>query len=402
MNTSRCSLPLAILLFAAIADRSALADSSPAVANRLVLLDGTTVAAQSLSIQADQLSGEGVPAQLTLDDLRRIERPGAAMDHSELRGTVVELRNGRIESQRVTLADEKFTLRWIGGESLALPLDLVTGLRFAAAATNADFEKALRLPFAEFDRVFVADESGQVSLVTGLVDALDEQELRFEVSGQQRQLPRSKLFGIVLAQPAMIRAAARCAVVFVDGSVLSGESLEVAAKRGTLSLGAGLTAEFPWTIVSSVTIRSRRVAYLSDLQPLAEEQQPLVTLGFPAQRDRGAAGQGLKLGSRVYEKGLGVHARSLLTFPTEKQWDIFSATIGLDSASGGKGDCIFQVLADGQLIFSKRMRGTDDPQEIQLPVTGRAQVTLRVEPGAGLDLGDHANWCDARLIRNKQ
>jgi hypothetical protein len=28
-------------------------------------------------------------------------------------------------------------------------------------------------------------------------------------------------------------------------------------------------------------------------------------------------------------------------------------------------------------------------------------VTLVVEPGEGLDLGDHANWCDARFIKNK-
>jgi hypothetical protein len=28
-------------------------------------------------------------------------------------------------------------------------------------------------------------------------------------------------------------------------------------------------------------------------------------------------------------------------------------------------------------------------------------VTLLVEPGEGLDLADHADWCDARFIKNR-
>jgi hypothetical protein len=42
---------------------------------QLILLDGQAVSIQSLAIAAGKLSGEGVPAELTLDDLRRIELP---------------------------------------------------------------------------------------------------------------------------------------------------------------------------------------------------------------------------------------------------------------------------------------------------------------------------------------
>ena len=66
----------------------------------------------------------------------------------------------------------------------------------------------------------------------------------------------------------------------------------------------------------------------------------------------------------------------------------------------GKGDCVFVVLADGEPLLTRRMRGNEPPEEIQLPIAGREQVTLVVEPGEGLDLADHADWCDARLIKN--
>jgi hypothetical protein len=107
------------------------------------------------------------------------------------------------------------------------------------------------------------------------------------------------------------------------------------------------------------------------------------------------------LGARTFEKGLGVHARSSLTFAADKKWDSFAATVGLDAEAHGKGDCIFVVLADGEPLLTRRMKGTDPPKEIQLAITGREKVTLMVEPGEGLDLADHADWCEARFIKQK-
>jgi alpha-galactosidase len=113
-------------------------------------------------------------------------------------------------------------------------------------------------------------------------------------------------------------------------------------------------------------------------------------------------GKPLTIGTQVYDKGIGVHARSSLTFAADKKWDTLAATIGLDAGAGGKGDCVFVVVADGQPIFSRRMRGTDPPHELQLPITGREQITLLVEPGEGLDMADHANWCDVRLLKSRK
>jgi hypothetical protein len=60
------------------------------------------------------------------------------------------------------------------------------------------------------------------------------------------------------------------------------------------------------------------------------------------------------------------------------------------------------VLGDGQPIFTQRMRGNDPPQEVKLDISRFERIALLVEPGEGLDLGDHADWCEVRFIRNKQ
>jgi hypothetical protein len=143
------------------------------------------------------------------------------------------------------------------------------------------------------------------------------------------------------------------------------------------------------------------VAFLSDLKPTAEEQQALVTLPRPAQRDKNVLAKPLMIGTKTYDKGLGVHARSSLSFAAEGKWDALAATIGLDAAAGGKGDCVFSVLADGQAVFTRRIKGTDAPHDISVPIAGKEQIVLLVEPGEGLDLGDLADWCDVRFIKNR-
>jgi NPCBM/NEW2 domain len=393
---------LIVVVFAVSAHLSLGAVPGKLAPSQMVLLDGSTIPAPALHIKSDQLSGDGVPANLTLDDLWRIERLHEAPMVVNNPSASVEIRGGRLLASKVSIANEKCLVACMFGESLSLPVDLIRAVRLKTATTSAAFEKALTMPSSKLDRIFVTDETGEVSVVTGLVESLEDKNLKLVINGQMREVPRAKIFGIVVAQPAVADTPLRCAVTFVDGSALSGTSLSLAAERATLTMSAGGTAEFAWSVVSRVTIRSSRVAFLSDLKPIVEEQQPLVTLAFPARRDRSVSGRPLTLGSRTYEKGLGVHARSLLTFQAERKWDVFAATIGLDSASGGKGDCIFKVLADGETILAQRMQGTDLPRDIQLPITGREQLTLLVDPGEGLDLADHANWCDARFIQNKR
>jgi hypothetical protein len=371
--------------------------------NKLVLIDGSDVPLKSLTIDGGMLSGEGVPANLTLDDLRRIELPLPSSSSRVKAAAVVELRGGgHVLAQSVSITNEKCRIEWTGGEPLSLPIDLVRAVRLDPDAASAVFDKAISTPSAELDRVFIKDEAGKLSNVTGLIDSLDGEQLKIEISGQQHSVPRSKLFGIVLAQSAASDGPQRCVVEFHDGSRLGGETLALQDEKATLAFPAGASAAFSWTAVSRVTIRSSRVTFLSDLKPLAEEQQPIVTLPLPAQRDQSLSGKPLMLGTRTYDKGLGVHARSSLTFAAEKKWDVFAATIGLDADSGGKGDCVFVVLADGQPLLTRRLKGNESPEDIHLPIAGREQVTLLVEPGEGLDLADHANWCDARFIKNRE
>src|SRR5262245_33765644 len=109
--------PLPVLAFAAVSMAMAGAIGQPTkfTEPQLILLDGSSVQVRSLEINGGKLRGEGVPPDLTLDDLRRIELPGDAAATSAKPSAVVDLRGGgRVFAKSVAIGSEKFRLEWTG------------------------------------------------------------------------------------------------------------------------------------------------------------------------------------------------------------------------------------------------------------------------------------------------
>ncbi len=365
----------------------------------LSLLDGQLINAKSLSLASGKLSGDGVPNGLALDDLRRIEL-SSDQPAADKPAVVVELRGGgRIHGKSVTIGDERCRVEWPLGEPLALGIDVVRAVRLTPEATPAEFDNALSTPAADADRIFFKVD-GKSDSISGLIVSLSAEQLTFQLEGAERKLPRSQIVGLVLAQPVAEAEVTRCTVHLRDGSRLAGDLTSISGAAATLSLPGGGQVAFPWSAALAVDVRSARVAYLSDLKPLEVEESTLLTLPRPWQRDKSVMARPLTLGRRVFDKGIGVHARSMLTFAADRKYDVLAAVIGLDEQAGGKGDCVFTVLGDGQPVFTQRLQGNDPPQDLKVEISRYERITLLVEPGEGLDLGDHANWCDVRMIKS--
>lgn len=367
--------------------------------DRLILLDGETVSAAISGIDAQgRVRGEKVPLGLDLDGLRRIERAAAA-PRSAGSGIVLELSGGKLFASGVTIGSDRCDIAWEFGEKLSLPIDVVRAIRFDPQGKFEAFEEALKTPSPDTDRLFVRIDD-KVQIVAGLIEELAADKVVFEFQKKKQTLPREKLYGIVTARIGGDAVQAGQSLIELrDGSSLSGGIASLADGVLTLKVSGGSKAELPWNAVAKVTLRSSRVAFLSDLNPTEVVEQALVTTPRPWRRDRSVAGRTLSLGQRTFEKGLGTHALCRLTFAADGKYDFLAATIGIDAETEGRGDCVLSVLGDGKELFSKRFRGADPPHELKLDVRGVKQLTLVVEPGEDLDLADHADWGDARLIR---
>ena len=371
-------------------------------AESLTLLEGQEVAGEIATIDAaGKVTGKDLPDNLDLNGLRKIVRevPAAANDKP---GVILELiGGGRLLADSVTIASEKFVVKWSHGEDLLLPIDAVRAVRLKPAGKDDNFDAALAKPSADNDRLFV-EIDGKLSMLVGLVESLAADKVVFQYEGQQQSLATEKLFGIVVAQAgAGGKSNSGVVVELADGSRIAGVVKTLAEGKLSLTVGASAAVSVPWSAVRTMAIRSARLAFLSDLDPTRVKEQPIVTLAAPWQRDRNVYRKTLTIGERKFDRGLGTHASSELAFNVDGQFDTFAAFIGIDALAAGKGDCLFVVQGDGRELARERMTGRDAGKELKLDIRGVKELVLVVEAGEDLDLADLADWADARVIRQK-
>ena len=116
------------------------------------------------------------------------------------------------------------------------------------------------------------------------------------------------------------------------------------------------------------------------------------------QFDRNIAAGPLAVGKNEYQTGLGTHSPALIEYPLGRQFKRFTATVGIDRMTEGRGSVIFEVHGDEKPLFkSPTMSGFSKPAEIDVDVTGVERLTLVVKDADDGSDNDYANWCDAEL-----
>jgi hypothetical protein len=142
-----------------------------------------------------------------------------------------------------------------------------------------------------------------------------------------------------------------------------------------------------------------RYPYLSDLAATFAENA-LGPIELNISNGEGGAGDGraITLGDRHYGKGLGVHAPSDVRYDLGGTCTAFAADIGLDAEVGQNGTAVFQVWADGALIYdSGALHGDMAPVPVYLDIPGVHELRLVVAPVDWVTDYAHADWADARV-----
>lgn len=380
----------------------------------LVLLDGKRIDADVRAIDAatGRISADGLEQPLELAGLRSLTRPPQEVKRTAGAFAVHLAGGGELLASSLSVADEKIAITSAYGET-SLPLEAARALVFASdnkaekrpeitEQGNEMLSRTLAQPPGERDALLIVVE-GKVQTLSGLVSEWKAAGVTFDWEGQAREIPFERIYGVVLAQLGPPHdATGECTVATTDGSTIAGRFAGLADSKLAVSLAKEARLVVPWESVRSISIKSDRLVHLSDLKPLSAETRPVVTLPRPWQADRGVMGGPLRLGAETFDKGLGVMARTQLTFAQPPGFDALAATIGIDASAQGRGSCEFVVLVDGREVFREAVTGKTPPKEIRVPTAGGSRVALVVEPGEDLDLADHADWCDARFLKSQK
>ena len=290
--------------------------------------------------------------------------------------------------------------------NLEIPSESVRGVVLQPLADQSAFLEALNNRPPDQDRVIAQTSAGQQS-VFGLIESINDAKLSLNQQGKSRLVSLPKIVAVVTAdlQPAA-PTGTECQLHLTDGSTLVGSISQMSEGTIKVKVSGGHVLEFAWNAVASVTVRSDRVAYLSDLDPVEAVHSPLATSEFQWQRDKSVAGNPISFlgpgdSEKTFVKGIGTHSASRLEF-TNDGFDHFAATVGIDAETLGRGDCIASVWADGIELWSARITGRTPPQKVDVDIQGMERVALVVQAGQHLDLGDHVDWANARFLKTRQ
>lgn len=163
------------------------------------------------------------------------------------------------------------------------------------------------------------------------------------------------------------------------------------------------TAAGPAPSASPVRARSATGGvWLSTLTPVAATNgwgRPEVDLSNGGGDD--GDGDPIRLAGEEFPSGLGVHAPSRLEYALDPADRTFTALVGVDDETEGRGTVRFRVLVDGRLAWSSDgvRRGGDAPEAVTVDVRGHRRLVLEVTDGGDGTTDDHADWADARLSR---
>jgi hypothetical protein len=323
--------------------------------------------------------------------------------------------------------------------SLKMPQKSVIAIVFSPASARGLFERqhgAVRNPQSPAPNSSVATvQLNNGDELTGRLLGFADGVVKFETDVGPIDVKAGRIAAIVFRgiEPRATddADALRVWTGFTDGSRLLADSIAIEAKKAKLTV-AGRTFAAPRSSLVFLQPIGGRAIYLSDVQPAEYQQTPYLDLKWPYRRDRSVTGSPLHCGG-VYLKGIGVHAKARLVYlladdknsPRQEtavaeedkdsprpqagegpgvravgSFEKFATELAVDDSTGNRGSVQFRVVVDGEEKYaSPVLRGGDRPISISIPIVGAEKLELIVDDADRLDVLDHADWLEARLIK---
>ncbi len=389
-------------------------------------LAGETIAAQLVELEPDKLTIEvnGQPRPLPLAQLQQVtfdNKPRAAATPK----IWVELRDGSVlAADEYSVHSDTAHVALTGDKPLELPVRSIRTVRFKEQTPDQHGEWLEILQLPTRTDLIVIRKDDHIDSIAGVVRDIGDDAVQFELEGQPIPVKLEKVEGLVYHEstPAQLPPST-FRVTDIDGTELEGAGWTATESgvRFQSPLGVEITRSF--VQLRHIDFSADKIIFLSDLKPRAMTWMPYFeaaklseTLAqfYRPKMDRAltrsdsasddgklqllAAGGGQPV-PETFEKGIAMHSRSSLVFDLPDDVRQFRATAGIDFRVRDHGNVRLVIRGDGRELYAENIAGADPPRELSVNIAGVRQLELFVDYGENLDIGDHLNLCNARLVK---
>ncbi|HYW79090.1 MAG TPA: NPCBM/NEW2 domain-containing protein [Thermoguttaceae bacterium] len=374
-------------------------------------LDGRVVEGTVLELSDKQLTLQTSEGRVSFDtdELLGIFPKQAAASKQPTDATTVGLVDGSIlVADRYTVTDRQAEVTFADERILDLPNSAVAAVRFLATgpATADEWPRLTELQ-TDTDLLVVGDAQG-INYHRGVILDVTDTTVQFELDGTLLPVKRAKVFGLIYHRPPNNeRSAAVCRITGTNGSQWSAHLITL---DGNLrwTTPSGVATDCPPTAIRSIDFSQGKIVFLSDLKPESteftpyfggSEGTPLLESLYALRTDTNLELDPLSLDKQAYRKGLALHSRMEVVYRLPDRFRRFKAVAGIDDAVRPHGDVRLVLSGDDRILFEATVTGSDPPTAIDLDLTGVRRLKIFVDFGQNMDVADHLDLCEARVIK---
>lgn len=356
---------------------------------------------QSLTEREIVLETEQGTRRVPVSELMQVRFAEAASAAPEQRPPFeVRLVDGSVlHCTEVGSANERLSVAVPGLGQFAVPITAVASIRLGAAdaavddAWDALHERDVR------DDMLVVRKGDVLDHLAGVVGDIDEKAIKFLLDGDTIPVNRQKAFGVIYFRRNSEFGEPVCRIELTGADSVQAKAVTLDQGRLRATLLAGSEVTVPLDRIRTLDFSLGKVQYLSQMEPREVSYTPFFDVTWKYRRDQNLDGGPIRLGSTTYARGLCIHSRTLLKYRIGGEYRRFRAVMGIDQAVAGKGDVHVVISGDGKPLLEADVRGSDEPQPIDLDVRGVRDLEILVDFGGDLDIADHLDLADAKVIK---
>lgn len=366
-----------------------------------------------LTADAAQLKlKDGATKEIPLAEVLSIELSAPPNEAAPPAGQAIHrvrlIDGSQLLAEQVTFNGSQVALKLRGGQAASLDLAGVASILLDAHDPKnlAEFQAALpRTQKGDVVCLVSRQDPKAINTFEGVIGIADGQgqTLRFTPDGGEPvQLAISRLRSLAFARSGTKPEAKLGKLIDRHQNQFALSHVEMNMNGVKIETPTGLRLDLPLADAIRIDLSQGKLVYVSDLEPTYLDTEHVVYVP-PANlkygRDRTLRGTPISVGRKQYAKGLSLHAKTVLEYEVAG-YNFFRCTLGLDDSVSRVGAAAVRIEGDGKELFSQAVGLSDaKPHEVELKIAGVKRLRLIVDYGDDLDLGDHVDFADARIMK---
>jgi hypothetical protein len=334
------------------------------------------------------------------------ETPAAAP--AENPSVWIELVDGSMlvaSSYEVSEGQAKF--KTLTGEQASLPTRDIANVRFNSQTSELAAQWAEILAGKHAGDVIVIRKKEALDYQSGVAGDTSAEKVQFTLDGETLSVKRSRVEGLIYFHPAGRELAESvCRLTDASGARFEVQSAQLADGALELTTPAGLKTRVKLSEIASI---DGKIQYLSDLAPESFDWNPYFGEAGASEslkefhRPRFNCfldGGPLRLGKQEYAKGIAMYSGAEITYRLPPgRYRRLKAMAGIDDRVRPEGAIRLAILGDDKPLYEGAVTGRDDPLPLDLDLTGVNRLKIAVDFGAGEEVQDLFDICDARILK---